>query len=99
MRGGAGAIATALCLLAAVLGFGMGREHSEAPSETAAIEAAAARYLDEAGATARAVDCQATPSAIEGIWIEVICARVDGARFVYPVGPSGAVDAPRLPET
>ena len=99
MRGVTGAIAAALCVLAAVLGFGLGRDKARVPSETAAIERAAAQYLSEAGPDARPENCAANLATRQEIWIEVVCVRRDGARFVYPVGPDGAVVSPQLPQT
>ncbi|MDU8910533.1 hypothetical protein [Aestuariicoccus sp. MJ-SS9] len=79
-----------ITLLGAVLAFRLGwiRAHL---TETDVIEAYAARYLDRAGAGARASDCVAYPAQGQGLWLIVACTDPSGAGWRYGVNRFGGL--------
>ncbi|HMO09190.1 MAG TPA: hypothetical protein PKD10_16300 [Paracoccaceae bacterium] len=91
----------ALAALAAVVGALQGTRVA-AGGETAAIEAAAARWLASAGPGARAADCAARPDPGWFTWLVVTCRGAPGGR-VYYIGRLGFIlretALPPLPET
>ena len=66
-------------------------------TETDVINTYAARYLQEAGPTAKASDCVARPAQAPGVWIVVTCAGAE-MRYDYYVNRFGGLRSIRGPE-
>jgi len=81
-------VAAALALTGAALGLSAGFRASP-PSESAAIEAAAARYVRETGRARE--DCAARPSVRAEYWLIVTCVAPGGGMRLYPVDRRGRV--------
>lgn len=64
-------------------------------TETDAITAYAARYVDEAGTGASRNDCVARPG--DGVWLEIICDGIAG-RYVYHVTRWGTLQRREAPD-
>ena len=81
-------LAAVLALMGAVFGLSAGLRATP-PSESAAIEAAAARYVRETGRARE--DCAARPSVRAEYWLIVTCAAPGGGMRLYPVDRRGRV--------
>jgi hypothetical protein len=77
-----------LALVAAGLGLLAGLRAAP-PSESAVIEAAAARYIRETGGMRE--DCSARPAPDPDLWLTVTCAAPGGALRAYRVDRRGRV--------